>query len=255
MPDVAVAISLALAAFTVGTLIGAVGIGGVLLVPALIYLTPLTVHQAMATALCSFVATGIAGTLAFQRRGSIDWAITVPLCAGAVLFGFVGAMLNAQTGPVALTLILAAVIAAAGLYSLLSSRRRSIPTPPASPRGRATLLFSVGATAGLGAGLTGTGGPLVSVPLMMVFGFPLLSSVGASQVIQIVASVSGTAGNIANDTIDYGMLPALVAFEVLGVLVGVKIVHAVNPALVRRAVAWLCLVLGIAMAVRELTTP
>jgi uncharacterized membrane protein YfcA len=86
----------------------------------------------------------------------------------------------------------------------------------------------------------------------MVFGFPLLASVGASQVIQIVASVSGTAGNIANNAIAYALLPQLVVFEVLGVLVGVKIVHAVNPARVRQAVAWLCLVLGIAMAIREL---
>jgi len=56
----------------VGMLIGAVGIGGILLIPALNILGGLTIQEAMATALATFIFTGVIGTFSFQRRGSID---------------------------------------------------------------------------------------------------------------------------------------------------------------------------------------
>lgn len=70
-------------AFAVGALIGAVGIGGILLIPALATFGGLDIHEAMATALFTFAFTGIAGTLFFQRKGSIDWRITVPAARAA----------------------------------------------------------------------------------------------------------------------------------------------------------------------------
>ena len=69
-------------AVLVGILIGTVGVGGILLIPALELLTPLSIQASMATALFTFIFTGIVGTLLFQRRGSIDWALTTPLCLG-----------------------------------------------------------------------------------------------------------------------------------------------------------------------------
>ena len=61
-------------AVLVGILIGAVGVGGILLIPALNLLTPLSIQASMATALFTFIFTGIVGTVLFQRRGSIDWS-------------------------------------------------------------------------------------------------------------------------------------------------------------------------------------
>ena len=66
---------IAAAALVVGLFIGTVGVGGILLIPALTYLGGLTVHTAAATALFTFVFTGILGTVLFQRRGSIDWGL------------------------------------------------------------------------------------------------------------------------------------------------------------------------------------
>ena len=60
-------------AVVVGMFVGAVGIGGVLLIPALMIFAGLTVHQAAATALFTFLFTGIMGTWLFTRRGTIDW--------------------------------------------------------------------------------------------------------------------------------------------------------------------------------------
>lgn len=228
----------------VGALIGAVGVGGVLLVPALIYLTDLGVHQSMATALCSFLATGVAGALAFQRKGSIDWWVTLPLCLGALVCSYLGAMANAYVNGQVLTLVLAALIVVAGLYMVGAVSGMPSPAFAGRPRSQWMLLVGLGSVAGFSSGLTGTGGPLVAVPLMILCGFPPLMTVGASQVLQIIAAGSGTLGNLVYGSIDFVLVAMIVAFEVGGVLLGVKIVHAVDVLQVRRLIAWLCIIIG-----------
>ena len=243
---------LVLSAFGVGALIGAVGIGGVLLVPALIYLAGLGVQQSMATALASFIATGVAGTMAFQRRGSIHWQQIAPLSIGAVCFGFLGAVAASYIDARGLSVILALVIIFAGAYTLTSLRGMSEPALTDRPRLQMLLLFGIGGFAGFGAGLTGAGGPVLSVPAMIVFGFPPLQTIGASQVIQILAASSGTVGHLRYGNVDFVVLGIIVLFEVAGVFLGAKIVHTVNEGLVRRFVAWLCVVVGGGMMIKEL---
>ena len=68
-----IGLELLLAGGIVGFLIGAVGIGGVLLIPALVAVSGLTPHQSSATALFTFMFTGVLSSFLFQRKGSIDW--------------------------------------------------------------------------------------------------------------------------------------------------------------------------------------
>ena len=243
-------ICLLLAAFGVGALIGAVGIGGVLLIPALTAFAGLGIHEAMATALFTFTFTGITGTVIFQRRGSIDWRITAPVCAGALPFAFVGAWLNSHTRPTVLALLLAAVIIFAGVYTLATWRGMRDPAFHGKHGLQRLLLTAIGAVAGLGSGWTGVGGPALSVPLMVLAGFPALISIGASQVIQIIAAVSGTLGNLSFGAVDFTIAAVVTALEIAGVYVGARIAHAVSPGPLKRFVAWLCIVVGIFLIVR-----
>src|SRR5258706_15390395 len=75
----------------VGIFIGAVGVGGVLLIPALMTVSNLTVHQAATTALFSFLFTGILGTWLFMLRGSMESGTSLPVCTGAIAFSYIGA--------------------------------------------------------------------------------------------------------------------------------------------------------------------
>jgi uncharacterized protein len=239
-------------AFAVGTLIGAVGIGGILLIPALTALAGLSIHAAMATALFTFAFTGIAGTIMFQRRGSIDWRVTRPVLIGAVVFAFIGAWVNSITGPGALALILAGIIIFAGVYTLATWRGIPQPALAGRPRAQHALLLMLGSLAGFGSGLTGVGGPALSVPLMVLCGFPALTAIGTSQVIQIVAAASGTFGNLKYGTIDFKVAATVTLLEIAGVLLGARIVHAVNADVLRKFVAVLCVIVGLWLAGREL---
>ena len=245
-------ICLLLASFGVGTLIGAVGIGGILLIPALTAFAGLGIQEAMATALFTFAFTGITGTVMFQRRGSIDWRVTTAICGGAVPFAFLGAWLNSLTRPAVLELLLAGVIIFAGVYTLAAWRGMRDPAFHRDHKLQQLLLAAIGAVAGLGSGWTGMGGPALSVPLMVLCGFPALTSIGASQVIQIIAAATGTLGNLNFGTVNFTIAAVVTVLEIAGVYIGSRIVHAVRPEPVKRFVAWLCVVVGIFLIVRAL---
>src|SRR6185503_17771491 len=114
---------LAAVAIVVGFFIGAVGVGGVLLIPALALLGGLDIHVAAATALFTFLFTGSLGTWLFQRQGSLRWHMIVPVCAGSALFSYLGAMVSSMVDARPLTRIIAVIIVLVGAYVLLPSRR------------------------------------------------------------------------------------------------------------------------------------
>ncbi len=242
---------IAAAALVVGLFIGTVGVGGILLVPALTYLGGLTVHTAAATALFTFVFTGILGAILFQRRGSIDRRITTPVCAGAVIFSVVGAWAASRIDARPLALAIAAITVFAGAYILLPARARERFRDGTAPGERA-MLVGVGAVSGFGSGLSGAGGPLFSVPMMVLAGFAPLASVGTSQALQIVTAAFGTAGNLAYGQIDFAVAAWITAFELAGVVGGVRIAHAVSVGTLRRLAAALCIVVGALMLWRNL---
>lgn len=242
---------LAAVAVVVGFFIGSVGVGGVLLIPALALLGGLDIHRASATALFTFFFTGLLGTWLFYRRGSMDWRMTLPVCAGSIVFSYAGAMVHARVEPRPLTLIIAAIIVFAGLYVLLPSRREGAyrDSRGAAPQ---ALLACVGASAGFGSGLSGAGGALFSVPMMIALGFVPLAAIGTSQVLQIVVAASGTLGNLQYGSVDFRTAAWVSAFSLAGVALGARAAHAVSAAVLRRMAAGLCIAVGLFMLARTL---
>lgn len=246
-------IILMFAALIIGVLIGSVGVGGLLLPSALTMLADIPIHQSMATSLFTFIFTGIAGTIYYQKKGSIDWALARPVCLGALIAAFLGAWLNSKLGTGSLSLILAALIIFVGFYTLRASSVESLILFDDNPRRRWTLLLGIGATAGFASGLTGVGGPALSVPLMVLCGFPAIVSIGVGQVLQIVGALSGTLGNIRFGTINFGLAALLTVFEICGVVIGAYIIHRIDPRFVKKFIGVLCIVAGAAFMLRSLT--
>lgn len=235
--------------FVVGICIGAVGVGGVLLIPALMVFSNLTVHQAAATALFSFLFTGILGTWLFIRRGSIEWRTSLPVCIGALAFSYIGAAAGIVVPATMLTWIVAAIILGAGMNILL--RRAAPPVEGGQRRPTANTLVGVGVLSGFGAGISGAGGPLFSVPLMLGLHFDPLVAVGTGQVVQIAAALSGSLSNWRHDTIQYGLAASVTAVELIGVVAGVKLAHVAGAKQLRYGAAVLCILTAVGMAAKN----
>ena len=235
---------LALVSLIVGTLIGTVGVGGILLIPALSALADLSTHASMATALFSFIFTGVIGTWLYQRRGSIDWGITIPVCIGAIVFGYIGAMANAHADARLLNIILALIIVFAGIYAMRPYKGESCFQAQPGNRKHLIMLLLIGSTVGFGSGLTGVGGPVLSVPIMVIIGFNPLTAIATSQVIQIAAAVSGSVSNLSNGFIDFQVASWVTVVELIGVMLGVHIAHTAKTHHLRNFVAVTCILVG-----------
>ncbi|MEG6507081.1 sulfite exporter TauE/SafE family protein [Nitratidesulfovibrio sp. 1201_IL3209] len=236
--------ALVIASLIVGTLIGTVGVGGILLIPALSAFAGLSTHTAMATALFSFIFTGVIGTWLYHRRGSIDWRITIPVCMGGALFGYIGALCNSMFDARTLNILLAGVIIFAGVYALKPYSGDRTFAFDASSKRHQFLLIGIGGAVGFGSGLTGVGGPVLSVPLMVIIGFSPLTAIATSQVIQITAAISGTIGNLAYGSIDFSVASWVTVVELVGVMIGVNIAHAAKAQHLKTFVSGICIFVG-----------
>lgn len=232
--------------FIIGILIGATGVGGVLLIPVLSYCTSLNIHEAMGTALFSFLFTGVIATAIYQRHGSIDWKIAIPVCLGSAITSYLGAFFNAFANANVLYAILGMIIILSSLYTMR-------PTPTASftsamgQRQRLYLLLGIGCAVGFLSGLTGIGGGLVSIPVMLTLGFPTFATIGTGQVLQGIVALFGSASNVKNNFVDFSLVWWVTFVEVLGVFVGVKVAHVLPISLLKKGVSLFCLLMGLYM--------
>jgi hypothetical protein len=230
----------------VGLLIGSVGIGGVLLAPALVYLGGIEVHVAVATAMWVFLFSGVLATALFARRGSIDWRMAGWLCLGAMPAAFAGALTMAALPGRLLELVIAGFVIFSGARALA----RQIRPASAGQSRHGWKFVGVGAVTGFGSALSGTGGPLILLPILIWLKLPVLAAVGLGQAIQIPVSALGTAGNLIGGYVDSALGAAIALVVMAGVTIGTRIAHAVSAVTLARAVAVVLIFTGIFMAAR-----
>ncbi len=230
----------------VGVFIGCVGIGGVLLVPGLVYLVGMDVQVAIATCMLSYLFSGFAGAVEYARRGSIQWSMALWLCIAAMPGAYLGAAAVSVMSPRWLEAIIAVLVTFSGVYAL--SRPAPAEAPVREPR--ATGLGVVGGITGFGSALSGTGGPLVLIPILVWMKLPLLTAVGLSQVIQVPIAALATLGNVQHGEIDVGASLAIAFLLVVGVLVGARLAHRLPGGLLKRIVACVLIAVGVSMVIR-----
>ena len=235
----------------VGLLIGTAGVGGVLMVAYLALFAGLSIHEAAATALFSFLFTGILGTLLYHQRRSIAWHITVPVCLGGMAFGFLGARAGAAIDAQPLGAVIGLIIVGAGAY-IFAPRPVAVPYRDGRGRRERLLLLSIGAASGFGSGFSGAGGPVFSVPLMVIWRYMPLTAVATSQVLQIFAAGSGSLENLRHGFIDWHAAAVIILFELAGVVAGVRLAHAVSALALRRLAGILCIASGAFLVARAL---
>lgn len=235
-----IAVALTGVGLLAGFLIGCIGVGGVILVPVLVYAFGIPIQTAIAAAMMGYILTGLIGTLVYARERSIRWDLAAWLCAGATPAALLGALASNIADPRLLEFGIGALALSSGVYNLTGIRQtgRELEQP-----GSVELAVTGGVTGVLSA-LTGTGGPLVLVPLLMWRRVLVLAAIGLSQAIQLPIALLATVGNIAYGTLDAGMGLLLGLGLVAGTWGGALIAHAMPRAALERLASVMLLVIG-----------
>jgi uncharacterized membrane protein YfcA len=224
-------------AVVVGMFIGAVGVGGVGLPPALAWFAGLDPHTAAGTSSFSFLFTGVAGTLMYARHRAMPWRMAGWLTVGAALAAAPGALVNGLLPDRVVLLPLAVFVTAAGVYHLVfrgrplfrGRGREDVARPQAEEGARPYRLPSprvavlIGAVAGFCSALTGTGGPVFLIPVLLALGIPAVEAVAAGQLIQLPLVTSATAGYAAQGSVDFPLGCLIGVIAAGGVVLGARI--------------------------------
>lgn len=246
-------IALVIICLFVGLLIGAVGIGGVLLVPALAFVADIGVHEAIPACMLSYLATGAVGVFVYARHGSIQWNMVFWVCVGAVPAAFLGSISLLSIPANAVMFLIATLMVFAGIDALI----KSFKTVPAT-RQTGTLVrghyIVIGFITGFGSAITGTGGPLIVVPIIIYLGLPVLTAVGLSQAIQIPIAAFASIGNWMSGNLNVNLGLLIAAAMVTGTLAGATLMHRLPAEPIRKFMALLLVVAGCGIGAHLIAT-
>jgi uncharacterized membrane protein YfcA len=229
-------LAVALLIVVAGAAIGATGIGGVLVVPALTLVGGHDVLTAVAASSFAFAATGAAAlwrSPAGAAGPRLRW-----LHVSALLGALAGAAIAPAFPPQVLGGVIAGLALASGLHVLIDRRAPSLD----GDLPRAPALAALGLAVGVGSALSGTGGPVLLLPLLMLLRAPLQPAIAAAQGIQLPVALAASGVHAAAGRLDLRLGLALAAALLAGWWVGHRLARRAPVAHLRRAVA-VCLVL------------
>ena len=225
----------------IGVAIGAVGIGGFLVVPVLVFVEGRPLRDAVMAATVSFVGAGLVSLVEILRRPGERPRGARAFVAASAPGAFVGAMLLRVIDATAIGVLITIAVGLAGIGELFR-----LPRPAARAAG-ALGGYVNGVVTGVASALTGTSGPMVAMPLLAFAGTPIRERIRIGQVAQLpialtAAIVFGVAGDI-------GWTVALTSALALaaGVMGGMRVTPRVAPVALRRTAAVLMLATACSM--------
>jgi len=233
-----------------GFLIGSVGVGGVIIVPALTYLMNLEIQWAIAAALMGFILTGIVGTIRYESLGFIQWSAARVLAAAAVPAAVLGTLMVQTVSPLFLKCLVGGLAAISGFHTIFGAGPVENASTVALPSWR---LAIIGAFTSFFSTASGTGGPLLLVPILMWQNQPIVGAIGLSQVIQLPIAIVATLSNIAMGAVDLRLSVGLAIALSIGCWIGASVVHRLPAKALKITVSSLLVIIGAAIVVEVAT--
>jgi uncharacterized membrane protein YfcA len=237
------------------------GLGGVLVTIGLFLLSGLPPAAVSGTAIATNVGGGLLATGAFARSGQLRGPDTqrmaLVLIAAAVVGTPLGVLVNAQVSSETFGILLGVCVGAIGALLYMRDRHRqrrvtSVSTSATTHRSPAiAVILPLGLLVATVSGLFGLGGPLLSVPLLVSIGTPMLLALGAAQAQSIVIAGVGTIGYALRGAIAWPLVPVVGVPLLAGVLVGWKLTQTVSTARLRSLLATALIVVGAYLILRN----
>ena len=188
--------------FVAGILSGGLGIGGgIIMVPAMVYLLSMTQHKAHGTSLAAIWAIVLLSAGYYSINKQVDWVVAAEIAVGGIIGASIGARICTRISGGVLRKYFALflwVSALKMLWDAYNAHRQQVEhavqmashIAATEPLG-ALIIFTVGIAAGILSGLLGVGGGIIMVPALVILGFSQKLAQGVSLAVIIPISVSG----------------------------------------------------------------
>ena len=206
-----------------GVLAGIVGVGGgIVFVPALVYVAGWDIKEAVAASFVIIVFSSLSGTIRSARsEDPADWRAAALFASTVAPASLIGVYVSSVSPPSVVRVAFAGVLLA---LAYPTARGSGVPSESGGKKIPVPLVLLAGVFIGALSGLVGVGGGVVMVPLM-VLGLGLTTKQASSTSLAVilftgvVASIGYTVAGFA----DFLSLAPLVVGSVVGAWLGVRL--------------------------------
>lgn len=223
----------------VGGLVGLTGVAGFLL--PIVYTGPLGmgVTEGLALSFAAFIVSGVLGSINYKKAGNLDIPFGIRLSIGSFVGAVLGVKLNLVIPESTVKIFLYVVVLLSGISILLRKDKEKGEKKGylISEHLGATLLL--GFATGAVCALSGAGGPVLVMPLLVVLGIPIRTAVGVSLFNSVFIGVPACAGYLMQCPVKK-LLPVLAAALIahgVGVFVGSKNAVRINQLILKKGIA------------------
>jgi uncharacterized membrane protein YfcA len=172
----------------------------------------LAIKIAFGTSLLVILPTAISGSWRHNKKKAVRWKTALVLGSCALVGALMGATLAAHLGGETLEKGFGGLVLAVALWMGLGITPK-LKGEDAEPREDLRLAAACGFPIGMVTGLTGLGGGVLIVPVLVVaLSFPMHLAVGTSVASIILASLGGIAGYVVNGLGVAGLLPHSIGY-------------------------------------------
>ena len=222
-------------AFLAGFIDAVAGGGGLVQVPALFVLMP-TVPAAtlLGTNKFSSIWGTMLATYQYSRQMPMEWRATLPTCAAALVFGYVGAQTVAIVPPDFLRpLILVMLVAVLG-YTLWRKDLGALHAPKLTHPQQFWVGLATGVLIGFYDGFFGPGtGSFLIIAFVGLFGFSFLAASASAKAVNVITNGAALAFFVTHGHVLYGVAAPMALSNLAGSFIGTKLALRLGSRFVR----------------------
>lgn len=236
-----------------GLFSGMLGIGGgIIVVPALIFIfkntifftNDLIIHIAVATSLATMIFTTSSSAFAYNKRSLINWKIFGKFFPGLCCGLFFGSLISIYISSDKLIISFALFLATIAIY-LFFYKKNAISSNELSLENKKSFLILFSIIIGFLASTFGIGGGILIVPFFLSIGMNIRNASGTSSICAVPIAILGTilftiiGWNEVNKPGAFGFIywPAALIISCTSMLaapLGVRIAGCCNPLILQR---------------------
>lgn len=195
--------------FVVGGLIGMTGIAGFLLPILYAGYMNLAVSESLALSFFAFLISGIIGAWNYKKAGALDLSFAIPLSAGSFLGAVLGVYLNSMIPEQTVKMILYLVVLLSGI-SIFVRREKERVADSEKEIGTAVVGI-LGFVTGAICSMSGAGGPILVMPLLVARGMAVRTAVGVSLFDSIFIAIPAGMGYFMQSDMAKLVFPLVIA--------------------------------------------
>ena len=238
-----------------GALIGFVGAGGAGVTIALLTVGfHVPIHTALAVALASMVFTMLSGTISHFRQHEVLVKTGAIMGAGGIAGAYLGANFSNIVPSAILSAITGIMLASSALtlyikmYQAEWLRHIKIRQEPLTGRKLWIYGIAIGLFMGFLSGAFGIGAAAyIQLALMVVFGVPLLQTIGTCMMVILPISAAGGLSYLFNGRLDFPIFIQTLVGLMIGAWFGAKMTHLAPLPLLRVFIVGMPAVGGLVM--------